>query len=132
MSSGQRRIFPEAFKREAVARVSSCDTGVGPVGAAGINDLGDAFIEAGSSSVVSALWSLEDQATKRLMVNFYGNLAHGEEKAEALRGAQLEMLREGSRPYYWASLELVGEPAGTLADIREVKGISPDTRQQSK
>ena len=114
----QLREIRQLHLQASLVTLSSCDTGVGPVGAAGINDLGNAFIEAGSSSVVSALWSLEDQATKRLMVNFYGNLAHGEGKAEALRGAQLEMLREGSRPYYWASLELIGEPSRTITGIR--------------
>ena len=43
----------------------------------------NAFIEAGSRSVVSTLWELEDHATAGLMANFYGHLGRDEEKAEA-------------------------------------------------
>ena len=40
--------------------LSACDTGVGPVGEAGVDNLVNAFIEAGADSVVSTLWELED------------------------------------------------------------------------
>ena len=44
--------------------LSACDTGVGPVGEAGIANLVNAFIEAGADSVVSTLWELEDHTTE--------------------------------------------------------------------
>ena len=75
----------------------------------------NAFIEAGSRSVVSTLWELQDHATAELMSNFYAHLGRGEEKAEALRQAQLTMLHSGAPPYYWAGFELDGDPAGTLS-----------------
>jgi len=94
--------------------LSACDTGVGPVGQAGVANIVNAFIEAGAQSVVSALWELEDHATTQLMTVFYSHLGHHEGKAEALRQAQLEMLRSGAPPFYWASFELVGDPHGSL------------------
>jgi CHAT domain-containing protein len=94
--------------------LSACNTGVGPVGEEGVASIVNAFIEAGSQSVVSTLWELEDHATAHLMTAFYDHLGHHEEKAEALRQAQLEMLNSGSPPYYWAGFVLDGDPNGSL------------------
>jgi CHAT domain-containing protein len=74
----------------------------------------NAFIEAGSQSVVSTLWELEDHATTHLMTVFYDHLGHHEGKAESLRQAQMEMLNSGAPPYYWAGFVLDGEPGGNL------------------
>jgi len=95
--------------------LSACNTGIGPVGEEGVENIVNAFIEAGSRSVVSTLWELQDHATADLMSNFYGHLGRGEEKAEALRQAQLTMLKSGAPPYYWAGVELDGDPNGTLS-----------------
>jgi len=43
-----------------------------------------------------------------------GRLGKGESKGEALRDAQRELIKEGVKPYYWASFELVGDPNGTI------------------
>jgi CHAT domain-containing protein len=94
--------------------LSACDTGVGPVGAEGIDNVVEAFIQAGAHTVVSTLWELEDQPTRHLMKVFYDHLAHGEAKADALRQAQLELLHDGASPYYWASFQVVGDPSGNL------------------
>ena len=72
--------------------LSACDTGVGPVGEEGVENIVNAFIEAGAQSVVSTLWELQDHSTAELMANFYANLGRHEGKAEALRQAQLAML----------------------------------------
>jgi CHAT domain-containing protein len=84
------------------------------VGAVDVADLGNAFIEAGAESVVSTLWELEDQSTTQLMTNFYQNLSTHQSKANALRAAQLGLMRAGLPPYYWASFQVVGDPSGTL------------------
>ncbi len=94
--------------------LSACDTGVGPVGEEGVDNIVNAFIEAGADSVVSTLWELEDHSTEHLMAEFYARLGKGESKGEALRGAQRELIKEGVKPYYWASFELVGDPNGTI------------------
>jgi CHAT domain-containing protein len=94
--------------------LSACDTGVGPVGEEGIDNVVEAFIQAGARTVVSTLWELEDRSTAHLMKTFYDHLAHGESKAAALREAQMELARKGVSPYYWASFEMVGDPSGSL------------------
>jgi CHAT domain-containing protein len=94
--------------------LSACDTGVGPVGEEGVENIVNAFIEAGAQSVVSTLWELQDHSTAELMGNFYARLGRHEGKAEALRQAQLAMLNSGAPPYYWAGFELDGDPNSAL------------------
>ena len=94
--------------------LSACNTGVGPVSEEGVANIVNAFIEAGAQSVVSTLWAVEDRATAQLMIDFYRHLGHNEGKVESLRQAQLDLLRSGAPPYYWAGFELVGEPRGSL------------------
>jgi CHAT domain-containing protein len=108
---------PEIRRLHLNARLvtlSACDTGVGPVGEAGVANLVNAFIEAGAESVVSTLWKVEDRTTAHLMTTFYGSLANHNSKADSLRNAQLDMLRSNLPPYYWASFEIVGDPTGTV------------------
>jgi CHAT domain-containing protein len=94
--------------------LSACNTGVGPVGEAGVANLVNAFIEAGADSVVSTLWELEDRSTEQLMAAFYAKLALRNRKVDALRLAQLELLDTGAPPYFWAAFQIVGDPNGTL------------------
>jgi CHAT domain-containing protein len=94
--------------------LSACNTGVGPVGEPGVANLVNAFIEAGADSVVSTLWELEDHTTERLMTMFYSQLARHNRKVDALRAAQLDLLNQDLPPYFWASVQIVGDPDGTL------------------
>lgn len=72
-----------------------------------------AFAAAGAETLVMSLWQVEDNATKRLMVEFYRRLAKGEGRAEALRQASLTLLRDPAHrhPFYWASFIVSGEAA---------------------
>lgn len=100
--------------RASLVTLSACNTGVGPIGEEGVANIVNAFIEAGSQSVVSTLWDLEDHATTHLMTVFYDHLRRHEGKAESLRQAQMEMLNSGAPPYYWAGFVLDGEPSENL------------------
>ncbi len=94
--------------------LSACNTGVGPVGEVGVANLVNAFIEAGADSVVATLWEVEDESTMHLMISFYSQLARHERKIDALRSAQVEVMNKGFPPYFWADVQLVGDPNGTL------------------
>ncbi len=92
--------------------LSGCKTAGGRVlPGEGIQSLAQAFIHAGARSVVASLWNVDDVRGTRLMQAFYGSLARGVPKAQALRAAKLEMLRRepGLAPKYWASFVLLGE-----------------------
>ncbi|HYH47018.1 MAG TPA: CHAT domain-containing protein, partial [Thermoanaerobaculia bacterium] len=92
--------------------LSACQTALGKeVRGEGLIGLTRGFMHAGATRVVASLWSVEDQATADLMQRFYeGMLARGLTPAEALREAQLALLRsKWDEPYYWAAFSLQGE-----------------------
>ena len=66
--------------------LSACDTGVGKLqGQEGISNLVEAFLVAGSQSVVASLWSADDTFASALMERFYQRMAQGEDTSSALR-----------------------------------------------
>jgi CHAT domain-containing protein/tetratricopeptide (TPR) repeat protein len=93
--------------------MSACESGLGTeMSGEGLLGLTRAFLHAGARSVVASLWSVSDRSTADVMERFYRRLANGEPKDEALRAAQLEMIRAGgprSHPFYWAAFHLVGD-----------------------
>jgi|RhiMethySRZTD1v2_1073278.scaffolds.fasta_scaffold11797_3 Uncharacterized protein conserved in bacteria len=87
--------------------LSACETGNGE----GISAMTSSFFYAGSQSVMTSLWAVEDKATADLMARFYeGMWRKGMTPAEALRQAQIEMLKDPrwQHPYYWAAFTLQG------------------------
>jgi CHAT domain-containing protein len=117
--------------------LSACRTALGDkeaeLGFAGLS------VAAGVKSSVASLWYVSDEGTLGLMTNFYNELKKAPIKAEALRQAQLAMLRnqvrlsggklqtasieltvppelaklenqDFSHPYYWAGFTMVGNP----------------------
>jgi CHAT domain-containing protein len=118
--------------------LSACRTAVGDSNA----ELGFAglAVAAGAKSALASLWYVSDEGTLGLMTEFYGHLDDVTIKAEALREAQLAMLRgevevtDGqlrgssrgtvllptglahlennnlSHPYYWSGFTMIGSP----------------------
>ncbi len=62
----QIREIRNLHLKAKLVTLSACDTGVGPVGEAGVENLVNAFVEAGADSVVSTLWELDDATTEHL------------------------------------------------------------------
>jgi CHAT domain-containing protein/tetratricopeptide (TPR) repeat protein len=95
--------------------LSACETGLGDVQSGeGVYGLRRAFTLAGAQSQVMTLWRVDDEATKDLMVNYYQRLARGEGRGEALRQAQLAMLRSQNyaHPKYWSGMIPAGDWRG--------------------
>jgi CHAT domain-containing protein len=95
--------------------LSGCRTGLGKeVKGEGLYGMTRGFMYAGSKRVVVSLWDVQDQATARLMTDFYRGLLGPKrpQTAAALRAAQIAIWREGrwKAPYYWAGFVLQGEP----------------------
>lgn len=95
--------------------LSACETGLGKVSKGeGIVGLSRALLYAGAKNMVVSLWSVSDESTSRLMVDFYNqhlNFSDHKTFSAALRKAKLGLLNEEkySRPYYWAPFILIGE-----------------------
>jgi len=98
--------------------LSACDTGVGKLqGQEGVSSLVEAFLVAGSKSVVASLWSADDTFASALMDRFYQRLGQGEDTSTALRDAKLDLLaRYGDQvsPFYWAAFVAVGETSAPI------------------
>ena len=95
--------------------LSGCRTGLGKeVKGEGLYGMTRGFMYAGSKRVLVSLWDVQDQATARLMTDFYRGLLGPKRPhtAAALRAAQIAIWREGrwKAPYYWAGFVLQGEP----------------------
>lgn len=102
-----------------MAVLSACNTGSGKIAEGeGNMSIARALSYAGCPTLVSNLWSANDQASAKLMVLFYENLKAGATVDEALQAAKLSYLETQagsvSLPYYWASFIVVGEPAALL------------------
>ena len=92
--------------------LSACETGVGEAKTGdGVYGLRRALVLAGSEAQLMSLWSVSDQATRTLMVDYYTRLKAGEGRSAALRNVQLDMLKDPRRqhPFYWASFIQSGE-----------------------
>ena len=70
--------------------------------------LSRAFIYAGTPSICSSLWDVSDVSTSELMDRFYSYLKD-KNKTEALRLAQLEIMKKYPHPFFWAPFILVGD-----------------------
>jgi CHAT domain-containing protein/tetratricopeptide (TPR) repeat protein len=101
--------------------LSACQTGTGKKGKMSFGqspaDLRHAFHLAGAQNVVSSLWSVDDNATRELMVSFMGAFARrpAADKAELLAGAQRDLIARRRRdrdheshPFFWAAFTLSG------------------------
>jgi len=89
--------------------LSACQTAAGDKRAA--LGLAGVAVRAGARSTIGSLWLVSDEATSKLMTEFYQELAKPEvTKAEALRRAQESVLQDQrfSHPYFWSAFILVG------------------------
>ncbi|BAY26273.1 TPR repeat-containing protein [Calothrix sp. NIES-2100] len=89
--------------------LSACDTGRGTITGDGVIGLSRALITAGVPSVLVSLWSIPDSPTALLMTEFYQDLQKNPDKAQALREAMLNTMKQHPNPRDWAAFTLIGE-----------------------
>lgn len=107
--------------------LSACSTALGKLSGDGVAGLTRAFFYGGTPSVVATLWDVADEPTSLLVSNFYASLQKQHDKSQALRTAQMQLvraLRAGrvqvntnlgpmtlpEDPVFWAGFVLQGEP----------------------
>ena len=94
--------------------LSACNTGSGQLAKGeGVMSLARAFLYAGCPSIVMTLWSVEDESSANLMIDFYKYLLSGYTKDEALRKAKLKHIHSAdplhAHPYYWLGYVSIGD-----------------------
>jgi len=99
-----------------LAILTACETGKpGYQSGEGMISLAHAFNYAGSESILTSLWKIDEQSSAEIVSHFYDNLKKGLPKHTALKQAKLQYLTtaEGRtlQPNYWAGLVLMGDVA---------------------
>ncbi len=99
-----------------LAVLTACQTGKPTYQAGeGAISLAHAFNYAGSESILTSLWDIDEVSSTQIVGYFYDFLAKGLPKDEALKKAKLQYLStaEGraAAPQYWAGLVLIGDTA---------------------
>jgi len=102
-------LFDMELNAELVV-LSACKTGQGDITSDGVIGLSRSLIAAGVPSIIVSLWSVPDAPTADLMTRFYQHLDNNKNKAEALRQAMLDTMKEHPNPKDWAAFTLIGEP----------------------
>ncbi len=90
--------------------ISACETGLGKIeNSEGLYGLQRSFLQAGAKDVVVSLWKVEDVMTKNLMTRFYTYMARHHTSRDALKLAQLDMLREYRSPRHWSAFVMLSD-----------------------
>jgi len=141
LGTGEKLAIPKIATLQDLGNVSlvvlsACETALAGSGQDGteINGISYYFLNAGAKAVMASLWKVNDDSTRQLMQNFYGNLAKGTTtapitKAHALRQAQLTLLRGNSsktdNPKERSSLAPEARPGSPTASTNSsVSGFS--------
>jgi CHAT domain-containing protein len=104
-----RDILAQKLEARLVTLSSCHGAGERMYAGEGLVGLAWAFLGAGASEVIAALWEVNDVATPGLMDRMYAGIAAGVEPAVALRNAKLTLLRgKGAHqmPRFWAPFVL--------------------------
>ena len=91
--------------------MSACETGLAKIGVGDeVVGLSRSFIYAGSASLLSSLWKVDDLATAVLVKRFFRNLKAGDSRATALQKAQV-FVRDNVNvhPNYWSAFNITGD-----------------------
>ncbi len=108
-----REIWSLPLDKVDLVTLSACETALGDKEPDGgeITTLAEAFASAKVRTVIASLWAVSDESTNETMQEFYRLLAANTPKAEALRQAQIKLLKmpKYNRPLYWAPFVLMGD-----------------------
>lgn len=97
-----------------LAILTACETGKPTYQSGeGMISLAHAFNYAGSESILTSLWEIDEESSAKIVQLFYDNLAAGMAKDAALRKAKIEYISTAqgrtASPQYWAGLVLIGD-----------------------
>jgi CHAT domain-containing protein len=108
------------FEGTEMLVLSQCRMADGvPSSGEGVFGMRRAAAIAGVKTFVAPLWKVDDAAEEKLMDCFYRELSIGKRRTEALRQAQLQLLKSKGRFSFleWAPMILSGDPAPLPRDF---------------
>jgi CHAT domain-containing protein len=104
-------VYGLTLDQNELVVLSACETSLGQLSSGDeLVGLTRAFFFAGAPTVIASLWTVDDLATKELMLAFYTGLDAGLSKAAALQAAQQQVRATYPSPFYWAAFVLNGDP----------------------
>jgi len=97
-----------------LAILTACETGKPTYQAGeGMISLAHAFNYAGSESILTSLWKIDEQSSAKIIELFYNYIKEGFHKDKALQQAKLNYIANAEgriiAPQYWAGLVLIGD-----------------------
>ncbi|HEX9650890.1 MAG TPA: CHAT domain-containing protein [Cyclobacteriaceae bacterium] len=89
--------------------LSACETGLGDLEfGEGVYGLQRAFIVAGARTLIMSMFKVNDEATQKLMVNFYNKWLQTGKKRESFVAAKKELRNEYQDPIFWGAFIMIG------------------------
>lgn len=109
-----------------LAILTACETGKPTYQAGeGMISLAHAFNYAGSESILTSLWKIDEKSSSEIIEFFYQNIKKGLPKDKALQQAKLRYIENAEgrtiAPQYWAGLVLIGDTSPI--DLQSPMGI---------
>lgn len=87
--------------------LSACETAKGEVNhGEGVYGLQRALRVAGAQNMIMSLWKVDDEATQKLMIDFYTRWLKTNDMRASFRAAQKNLRKVYPNPYYWGAFIL--------------------------
>lgn len=89
--------------------LSACETGLGDVSnGEGVYGLQRAFLVAGAKVLVMSIFKVDDEATQKLILNFYKKWLATNNLRQSFISAKKEIRNDYPEPIYWGSFMMIG------------------------
>jgi CHAT domain-containing protein len=89
--------------------LSACETGLGDItNGEGVYGLQRAFLVAGAKTLIMSLFKVDDDATQKLILNFYKKWLTTNNLRQSFIDAKKELRVEYPEPIYWGSFMMIG------------------------
>lgn len=89
--------------------LSACETGLGEIAnGEGVYGLQRAFLVAGAKTLIMSMFKVDDEATQKLILNFYKKWLNTGNLRQSFIDAKKELRNEYPEPYYWGPFMMIG------------------------